>query len=98
MLSFILLAVVVVFVLFVAFMCSLNITRETFQGQYKYISDQFKYMKDKFDIGKPPGVLSLFPNQHAPCDSSRNFLVQNDVTFRPQRQGNGCTYIDTRFP
>lgn len=71
--------------------------KEDFAGVYEHWSKELQEMKEKHQIGKPSGLLSYIPRQTS-CHSSSNLFVQPNVTFRPQRRKNGCTFIDMKYP
>lgn len=58
---------------------------------------QIEYIKQNYGIASPGGVVSYFPDKVS-CDTKQNLLVQSNVAFKPVKHGNGCTYINKRWP
>lgn len=66
-------------------------------GYADYNKDLENALKDS-SIGEPPGVLEIDPNQTS-CDTTKNILVQSNVSFRQDPLGSkGCTSINKRWP
>ena len=74
-----------------------GVKKEDFAGVYDHWSKELQELKEKHQIGKPSGLLSYIPRQTS-CHSSSNLFVQPNVTFRPHRRKNGCTFIDMKYP
>ena len=64
---------------------------------YKDYNNQLDYLKTK-GLGKTTGVLSYNPNGNKPCSTGNNLLIQRNVTFKPNKYKQGCTFIEKRWP
>lgn len=79
----------------------MNYLKEQFTPpeKYNYWQKQLNYLYDKFQLGKPPGVLKFLPHQGSSlCKSKTNLTIQDNVAFRPHKQGDGCMYVELRWP
>jgi hypothetical protein len=83
-----------------------GIIKEKFgNGIYDNWEKQLQSLAQTHQIGVPGGLLSVFPNQQGSfCGknfmngTNQNLVVQPNVAFQSDRQGNGCTYVDLRWP
>lgn len=66
-------------------------------GYADYDKDLESALKNN-SIGEPPGVLEIDPDQTS-CDTTKNILIQPDVSFRQDPLGSkGCTTVNKRWP